>query len=67
MAAKPEKIPEPVLEGIRRYVSQHNLTTNQHVELLGPKSLKWDSLNGCYYFMRHGMYLGVELDGHVHS
>jgi hypothetical protein len=29
--------------------------------------VKWDSLNGCYYFQRWGMYVGVEEDGYIHT
>lgn len=28
---------------------------------------KWDSLNGCYYFIRWGMFVGIEEDGYIHS
>ena len=31
------------------------------------KDLKWDSLNGNYYFVRWNMYIGVEVDGYIHS
>lgn len=29
--------------------------------------VQWDHLNGCYYFNRWGMYVGVERDGHIHT
>lgn len=30
--------------------------------------LKWDCLNGCFFFQRWGMYVGVEaVDGYIHT
>lgn len=29
--------------------------------------LKYDTLNGNWYFWRHGVYVGVEHDGYIHS
>lgn len=29
--------------------------------------LRWDALNGCFYFSRWGMYVGVERDGYIHT
>jgi hypothetical protein len=31
------------------------------------REIKWDALNGCYYFHLAGMYVGVELDGYMHT
>ena len=31
------------------------------------KVLRWDSMMGCYCFGWAGMFLGVELDGHIHT
>lgn len=31
------------------------------------KEMKWDSLNGCFYFHYFGMYIGIETDGYIHS
>lgn len=31
------------------------------------ESLKWDSLMGCYFFHSHGMFVGIELDGYMHT
>lgn len=38
---------------------------NEALEIL--QSLQYDSLNGCYYFIRWGMYVGVETDGYIHT
>ena len=29
--------------------------------------LKYDSLNGCWYFTYAGMYHGIEPDGYIHT
>ena len=29
--------------------------------------VKWDGLNGCYFFERWGMYVGIEKDGYIHT
>jgi hypothetical protein len=59
----PETVPTAVTEGLQRYAGQHEGETLQ--ALLA--DLKWDSMMRCYYFWRHGMFHGVELDGHVHT
>lgn len=38
---------------------------DQAAEIL--TELKWSSLNGCYYFIRWGMFVGVETDGYIHT
>ncbi len=38
---------------------------DQAVEIL--EQLRRDSMNGCYYFNRWGMYVGVEYDGYIHT
>ena len=30
-------------------------------------SLQYDGILGCWYFTRWGMFVGVELDGYIHS
>ena len=30
-------------------------------------TIRWDSLNRCYFFQRWGMYIGIEEDGYIHS
>lgn len=57
---RPESLPEPVKAGVARYCGQHGIQTTDI-------DLKWDALNRNYYFVRNGMYHGVELDGHVHT
>jgi hypothetical protein len=41
--------------------------TGRTVKVPIPPKVEWDSLNGCYGFWAHGMYHGVELDGHIHT
>lgn len=61
---KPEFIPAAVKQGLERYGKQQGLSAST-ADLC--KMLQWDALNGCYYFERHGMYHGVELDGYIHT
>lgn len=61
---QPDKMPEAVVEAIKRFCGQHNLNP---VTMLGPDVLKWDSLMGCYFFYRGTVFHGVELDGHIHT
>ncbi len=59
----PESVPPAVVEGITRYARQHEGV--EASELIA--SLTWVSVFGCYYFVRHGLWHGVELDGSVHT
>jgi hypothetical protein len=64
----PEALPPAVLEGVRRYARQHQGDSGgapDASELVA--SLRFDTLMGCYYFERAGVYHGVELDGQVHT
>jgi len=64
----PDSLPTAVLEGVRRYARQHQGEGGggpDAAELVA--ALKFDTLMGCYYFVRGGLYHGVELDGHVHT
>lgn len=68
---KPEKMPFPVSQAIGIWIMRHFREasvaerTSEHVKLLA--DITWDSMNGCYYFVRNGMYHGVETDGHIHT
>lgn len=31
------------------------------------KTLRWSHTNGCFYFIRWGLFVGVETDGFIHS
>jgi hypothetical protein len=31
------------------------------------KDLKYDNIMGCFYFTIHGMFVGVEWDGTIHT
>ena len=60
---KPAELPPAVRAAIERYASRHEGVNA--AELLA--ALAWDSICGCYYFTREGMFHGVELDGHIHT
>ncbi len=65
---RPESIPPAVRAGVERYARQHahDDTGAPDAEAL-IASLEWDPLCGCYGFSRGRMWIGVELDGHVHT
>ena len=54
-----------IIDALKRYASQHGLSTGELVVLIG--QTKYDSLNGCPFFVRNGMYHGIEKDGHIHT
>jgi hypothetical protein len=55
----PEQIPEVVKASIRKsFPSQAELIL---------KDLQFDTIMGCYHFNLCGMFVGVELDGYVHT
>jgi hypothetical protein len=54
-----DEIPKVVIEAIQKRFPQ------EYSEIL--QDLEYDSLNGCYYFVRYGMYFGVENDGYIHT
>lgn len=31
------------------------------------KSIRYSSINGCHYFKRWGMWIGIEDDGYIHT
>lgn len=31
------------------------------------KAMQWSFIDGCWYFKVHGMTVGVEIDGYIHS
>lgn len=57
---KPEQVPQAVKDGVARYARQHDISPDMI-------DLQFDCIMGCYYFMRCGMFHGVELDGYVHT
>jgi hypothetical protein len=78
MTQEPSPMPEAVIMAIFNYADVqetmkcHNnsclscklMTERAHAIL---KELKWDSINGCYFFTVGNCYVGVELDGYVHT
>lgn len=31
------------------------------------KNMRWSSIDGCWYYDLHGMTVGIETDGYIHS
>ncbi len=52
--------PEKVTIALTKWRKERNLTESDI-------TLRWDSLNGCYYFWHDNVFHGVELDGHIHT
>lgn len=59
-AAKEGFVPQAVLQSILK-----RFPAEETKEIL--EGLKYDSLNGNFYFERWGMYVGVEFDGYIHT
>ena len=57
---KPDATPQAVTDSVKRWCDSRNLT---------PESLdlRWDALNGNYFFEHNGTYFGVELSGYIHT
>jgi hypothetical protein len=69
---QPDTIPQAVRDSLVRWAKQHpskvrDTITGEESVLPMPPSVEWDGMNGCYYFIRNGMYHGVELDGYIHT
>jgi len=62
MAHKPNEIPKPVFNALMKFSKDKKI---DRLALI--KELKWDGMDGNYFFWRSGMYHGVELDGHIHT
>ena len=52
-----------VVEALKKAFPDH---TKDYVGNL-VHEVKWDHLNGCYFFQRWGMYVGIETDGYIHT
>ena len=69
---RPDKIPAAVTESLARWAKLHPTKvadphTGEEREVPLSPSVEWDGFNGCYFFWRHGMYHGVELNGYIHT
>jgi len=67
---RPEQIPEPVRAAVERWAVEHKsvrCTERSRTETVIVPELQWDSINGCYFFVRSGMWHGVELNGYIHT
>ena len=58
-------LPAPVSAAVYRYASQHGLTHIAAKELAD--TVRYDSLNRCHYFVRGGIFHGIEADGYLHT
>lgn len=56
-------LPDVVVEAIKKAFPDH--TKDYTNNLL--HEVKWDHLNRCFFFVKWGMYVGVEEDGHIHT
>jgi len=52
-------VPDVAIEAIKKAFPHHAQ------DILG--ELRWSEVNGCFYFTKWGMYVGVELDGYIHT
>ena len=57
-----KRIPDAVVQAIKRKFTPDLMQFERVM-----KELKYDGLNGCYYFMYAGMFHGVEPDGYIHT
>jgi hypothetical protein len=55
----PKVVTDVVIESVKKSFP------DQAREIL--ETVKWDGLNGCYFFERWGMYVGIEKDGYIHT
>lgn len=56
---------EIVIQALVRWAKNRNFTEQQTKELI--TDTKYDALNRCWFFIRNGMFHGVEADGHIHT
>ena len=56
------QVPTAVIEAIKRKFLPD---VQQVARVLA--ELRYDSVNGCFYFWYAGMYHGVEVDGDIHT
>ncbi len=54
-----------VVEALKRWAANRSLTPQQTADLIW--ETKYDALNRCWFFIRNGMFHGVEADGHIHT
>lgn len=57
-----EKINELVKRSVENYCEHHNLNYDDVF-----KRIQWDNLNGCFYFYDQMLYVGIEIDGYLHT
>lgn len=57
---QPTDVPKAVLASFYKWCEDHKVK-------LDDAQLRWDSINGCYWFGHGGVYHGIELDGYLHT
>lgn len=58
----PERVPQAVVDSIVSRFHDDPLHAERVLQ-----GLKFDTINGNYYFYFAGMYVGVEMDGYLHT
>lgn len=68
---QPTSVPQVVRDSLRCWGKRHAHKTTGcdgvRVEIALDPEVRWDHMNGCYFFWYAGMYHGVEVDGHIHT
>lgn len=54
-----------VIEALKKWAKNRNLSDDETAALIA--DTKYDNLNRCWFFIRNGMFHGVEADGHIHT
>lgn len=58
----PTEVPHVVIQGLLKAFPAPAVPVTELIA-----RLRWDCLNGCYAVEYAGMYVGIELDGYVHT
>jgi hypothetical protein len=56
----PDVVPAEVTTSYEKYCERHGI-------LEDAPTLKWDPLNGCYFFWHGNLFVGIEKDGYLHT
>jgi hypothetical protein len=59
-------VPIPEKEPDRKTVEQFIKDWSPDWERI-MKEMRWSSIDGCWYIDIHGMLVGIETDGYIHS
>ncbi len=58
-----QDIPEQVCQSVRNYCQGRNLDATNIIL----HQLRYDTLNRCFYFWHDEVYVGIEMDGYLHT